>query len=123
MCACCTACVTSCCRLRKSRTRDARIRMSILRRRFSGDQPANRPSRRRGHVANSKFLRQPRANDDLQEIAVDLADSLGPSSETTSAIHPSDRKLRKDRVKLCDGLGQITLIDLELEPVSVREVI
>src|SRR5262245_31070499 len=49
--------------------------------------------------------------------------STGPSSETTSAIHRSDRTLRYDRFKLCDGFGQITLIDLELEPVSLREVI
>jgi len=99
-------------------------------------------------VVSLNFTSWNRLNDDLQEFAMHLADSPGerrerspasfkgiriasspstistdPSSEMTSAIWAPDGKPRQDRFELCDRRGQIALIDFEIEPVTLREVV
>ena len=46
--------------------------------------------------SNSTFLRQPRANDDLEELAVDLADSFGEWRENS----PTGQSWRLRRPKV-----------------------
>ena len=47
-----------------------------------------------------------------------------PPASRAMRIHESpDRKCHQHQLELCDGCRQVALIDLELEPVTLSEVV